>query len=192
MMFEFTRGLGYRAITAGIAAAAVAGLSTVAVRADGAIKDASIGTYVRWGADKVNIRLDKVERVDHIDARPIASAQNLKDPTNGYTILSFSVQNAGAPVGAREASVTEIFDDGSQIDGHTSGPFIGAARTLFQGHLEHNQTVHIRYVQMNTPADRKITKIILKPGDGGATLRYTVKDSDIARLPEIPLPSPAP
>jgi hypothetical protein len=191
MMFELVRDLGRRAVVAGIAVSAVGSLSTAAL-ADGTIKDAKVGTYVRWGADKVNLRLDKVERVDHIDARPIASDQNLKDPTNGYTILSLSLQNAGAPVGAREAKITEVFDDSSEIDGHSSGPFVGAGRAYFTGHLEHNQTVHIRYVQMNTPADRKITKIILNPGDGGASLRYTVKDSDIARLPEIPLPAVSP
>ncbi len=166
--------------------AATCAVSGIAA-ADARIKDAALRHYTGWGAGKVNIRLDSVERVEHIDGRPIASSQDPNDASNGYTILSFSVQNAGDATSIREANISEVFDDESEIDGHSAGPFVGSGKAFFSGHLEHNQTVHIRYIQMNTPADRKITKIILDPSDGGAKLRFALKDDAIKRLPEIPL-----
>jgi len=153
-------------------AAAVASCGTLAVAAG--IKDAKVGTYTRWGADKVNIRLDKIERVEHADG----------DATKGYTILSFSIQNTGNPSGVREAGITEIFDDESQLDGHSRGPYTGKGTTYFNAHLEHLQTVHVRYLQLDTPADRKITKIILDPNDGGPKLRYSIDDATIPRVDE--------
>ncbi len=174
------------AVLAGLAIATASG--AFAVAAD-TMKDAKIGTYVRFGsANQFNLRLDKVERVEHIDARPIASDQNLKDPTNGYTILSFSMQNTGDASNVPNISVTTVFDDESEMVGHASGPFVGSGRAYASGHAEKKQTIHQRIVQMNIPADRKITKIILDPNDGGAKLRYTIKDADLPRLPEIPLP----
>lgn len=175
------------AVLAGLALATVSG--GFAGAAD-TMKDAKIAAYTKFGAaNQFNLRLDKIERVEHIDARPIASDQNLKDPTNGYLILSFSMQNTGDASNVPNISVTTFFDDETEMIGHASGPFVGSGRAYSSGHAEKKQTIHERIVQMNIPADRKITKVILDPNDGGAKLRYTIKDADLARLPEIPLPA---
>jgi hypothetical protein len=179
-----------RRTTAALAVLALVTATSGFAAAADTMKDAKVATYTKFGsANQFNLRLDKVERVEHIDARPIASDQNLKDPTNGYLILSFSMQNTGDASNIPNISVTSIFDDESEMVGHASGPFVGSGRAYSSGHAEKKQTIHERIVQMNIPADRKITKIILDPNDGGAKLRYTIKDADLPRLPEIPLPA---
>ncbi len=45
---------------------------------------------------------------------------------------------------------------------------------------------------MNVQANRKITKIILDPNDGGPHVRYLIEDENVPRLPEIPLPAATP
>lgn len=66
-MFSWsTRGAKRRtAVLTILAAAAVCGSAVAAAP----IKDAKLGAYARWGADKVNIRLDKVAHVKHVEDR---------------------------------------------------------------------------------------------------------------------------
>jgi len=127
-----------------------------------------------------------------LDARPIASDQNLKDPANGNIILTSSMQNGGNPGNVPAIIVMEVFDDESQISGHATGLFVGSGRTFAPSQLQTKQTVHERMVLMNVPANRKITKIILDPNDGRTHVRYLIKDENVARLREIPLPAATP
>lgn len=189
MISWLTRGAkGRTAVLTLFAAAAVCGTAVAAITP---VKDAKFGVYTRWGADKVNIKLDKVEHVMHVDSRVYASGKN-PSTDSGYNIYEFTVQNAGAAGGVREPAITAIYDDESQIDTDYLGPYLGTGLTHFNGRLEHLQTVHIRWVQFKVPVDHKLTKLILDPNDGGPKLRYTVKDANVGLLPDVPAASPTP
>ncbi len=184
MFSRFTRSAKRR--TAALTILATAAVCGTAVSAATTIKDAKFGVYTRWGADKMNVKLDKVAHVTHLGGGPYTAGRN-PDATYGYTIYEFTFQNPGEdPEGIREPGISAIYDDESEIDGNAAGPYAGTGTTYFRSNLQHLQTVHIRWVQFKTPLDHKLTKIILDPNDGGPKLRYTVKDANVEELPDIP------
>jgi len=74
-----------------------------------------------------------------LDARPIASDQLLRNPTNGYIILTFSMQNGGNPGNVPAINVMEVFDDESQISGHATGLFVGSGRTFARANYKRSR-----------------------------------------------------
>ena len=182
-----------RSITALAILGLAASAATGALAARGDVVNARIGSYAHYGVRHINLRLDKIQRVAHIDGGSLAKDRDPGDGTKGYIILSFSEQNAaGTSAGVPGINVAETLDDQSTITRDTAGPFVGAGRTYAPIELEGKQTVHFRVAQFGIPADRTITKIIVDPDDGGEKLRYTVTAANVELVPDVPRASPAP
>ena len=169
-----------------LAASFVLLATAAAVATTGGIRDAKVGVYERYGPAKMNVRLDKIERVQHVDSGPFAHDNDPNDHTKGYIVLWFSIQNAGDPGQIPALSVTSIYDDESQVEGHAIGPFIGSGRAWAPQNLESKQTVHEHLILNAVPAERTLTKLILDPSDGAPKLRFTIRPSDVKMLPDGP------
>lgn len=175
-----------------MAAAAFACLAALPAVADTPTKDAPLGAYFAYTTDKVNFRVDKIERVPHVDGAPIAKDADPGDGTQGYLILTLSVQNAGSQEHTFP-SIREVvlLDDQSQVEDTLAGPYVGAGTADAPGSLQPKQTVKVRIALFGIPTDRTVTKIILDPNEGSPKRRLTIKPGDIVTIPEVPRPKPA-
>lgn len=165
------------------------GVSALAVPAGAAIpvKDAKLGVYVRYS--DANVRIDKIERVAHVDGAPLASEADVGDGTTGYLIFTLSVQNpTSAEIFMPAFNIVEFLDDQSKIDSDTAGPFVLSSKREAPGRLAPKESVKVRIVQFGIPADRTLTKFIFDPNNGTPQLRFQPTAADIATLPEVPRP----
>lgn len=172
-----------------LALLAMLGVAALAVPAGAAsIKDAKLGTYVRYG--DANIRIDKIERVAHVDGAPLAADADTGDGTTGYLIFSLSVQNPKASeIFMPDFHIAEFLDDQSKVESDVAGPFVGTGKRQAPGRLSPKESIKVRVVQFGIPADRTLTKLILDPSDTTPQLRFAVTAADVSALPEVPRPS---
>lgn len=178
--------------TALLAAALFGIAAALPAAADTPTKDAPLGAYFRYTDDGVNVRIDKIERVMHVDGAPLAKDADPGDGTTGYLVFTMSIQDAAA----NEQSVPSfnavvLFDDQSQVADGLQGPYVGAGKGDGPGSLQPKQTIKVRYVLFGIPADRTVTKIIFDPNQGSAKRRFTIKPGSIVTIPEVPRPKPA-
>ena len=158
--------------------------------AQSTMKDVKTGVYIPYTSEKINVRVDKIERVLHNDGNVLAKPAGPGDGTTGYLIFTMSVQNAGtAPVSFPRFRSSVVLDDQSQVEDDLSGPYVGAGTADGPANLQPKQTVHVRFTVFGVAADRTVTKIILDPNDGAPKLRFQIRPGDIATLPDIPLPA---
>ncbi len=144
--------------------------------ADTPTEDAPPNAYFAYTTGKINFRIDKIERVLHVDNGPLAKSADPGDGTQGYLIITMSVQNAGPQEHTFPAMRESVLlDDQSTVEDT----------------LQPKQTVKVRIALFGIPADRTVTKIILDPNEGSPKRRLTIKAGDIATIPEIPRPKPA-
>ncbi len=81
-----------------------------------------------------------------------------------------------------------LMDDQSDIASDVMGPFVGAAKAEAPGRLQPKQSIKVTFIVFGVPSDRKVTKVLLNPNDGGARYRFQIGAGDIVSVPEIPRP----
>lgn len=150
------------------------------------VKDATLGTYVRFG--DANIRIDRIERVPHADGNPIIKDSPVQNDV-GYLIYSISVQNPGSQeIFMPSFGFVEFLDDQSKVDTDTMGPYVGKAKADAPGRLAPKESIRVRVVHDGIPPDRTVTKIMLPARDGATTLRFQLRPADITTIAETPKP----
>lgn len=178
-----------RRITAFVACAVLACAAALPAAAEAPTKDGKLGVYLPYGSNRENIRIDKIARVAHIDGGVYAKDQDPGDGSTGYLIFSLSVQNASTVEEFMPSFYVHILmDDQSDVSNDIMGPFVGAAKAEAPGRLQPKQSIKLTFIVFGIPADRKITKILLDPNDGGAHYRFQIGAGDIVSVAEIPRP----
>jgi hypothetical protein len=157
------------------------------VDAQSSTRDAKVGTTVRYGLDRMELRLDRVARVAHLDGRPDVASLDAGDGSTGYLLATFTLRNPNDRVEDLPLLQTELVTaDGRTIDPAVYGPYVGDGPTDAPPTLAPKKSVRLTLVILDLPVATRAAELIFSPNDATPQYRYRLGAADVTTLPDVP------